>query len=150
MTGQKLMLDKFLPYRLSITTNLVSEAIAAAYDRLFGLTIAQWRLIAVLAENDGLTQQAIGVRTRMDKVTVSRAAIALAARGLIRRMPNDDDRRSLLLLLTADGRALYAEVAPKALELEARIFGRFGQVELAQFTVMLRRIEEAALAAGAT
>lgn len=144
------MLDKFLPYRLSITTNLVSDAIAGTYDRLFGLTIAQWRLIAVLAENDGLTQQAIGVRTRMDKVTVSRAAIALAARGLIRRMPNDHDRRSLLLLLTADGRALYAEVAPKALELEARIFGRFGQAELAQFTAMLRRIEEAALAAGET
>lgn len=141
-----LKLDEFIPYRLSFTSNLVSETIASAYEALFGLTIPEWRLVAVIAENDGITQQAIAERTRMDKVTVSRAAIALAARGLVGRQPNDGDRRSHRLILTGIGQSLYAQVAPKALELEARIFGSFDAGELAAFTAMLRKIDGVALA----
>ena len=140
-----LVLDNFIPYRLSVTSNLVSDGIARTYEALFGLTIPEWRLIAVIAEvgpNDaGITQQAIGARTRMDKVTVSRAAIALVERGLLGRSANVDDRRSHLLELTDPGRDLYAVVAPKALELERRIFSQFRREEVATFTAMLQRIE---------
>ena len=142
---KRLRLDDFLPYRLSITSNLVSEAIARAYEALFGLKIPEWRLVAVIAEHDGITQQAIGLRTRMDKVTVSRAAVALTGRGLIARHPNPQDRRSHLLVLTASGRRLYADVVPKALELEARIFSAFTAAELDSFAAMLQRIDAVAL-----
>ena len=76
----KLVLDRFLPYRLSVTSNLVSDRIARAYAALFGLTIPEWRLVAVIAEVEAITQAEIGERTRMDKVTVSRAAASLIAR----------------------------------------------------------------------
>lgn len=145
MTGSTLRLDDFIPFRLSFTSNLVSDAIARAYEALFGLTIPEWRLIAVIAEHDGITQQAIGTRTRMDKVTVSRAAIALASRGLVERGANPADRRSHLLVLSAAGRELHAQVAPKALELEARVFGGFSVVERERFVAMLRRIDALAL-----
>ena len=141
-----LVLDDFLPYRLSITSNLVSDTIARAYDALFGLSITQWRLVAVVAETGGITQAEIGQRTRMDKVTVSRAAIALVERGLLAREDNPDDRRSHHLVLTEAGRALYAAIAPKAIELERRIFASFSKDELARFTAMLRRIDAVALA----
>jgi DNA-binding MarR family transcriptional regulator len=147
MPRTSLKLDAFLPYRLSITSNLVSEAIATSYEALFGLTIPEWRLIAVIAEHDGITQQTLGTRTEMDKVTVSRAAIALVDRGLVDRIPNPGDRRSHRLILTATGRALYAQVAPKALELEARIFGAFGAEELANFVTMLQRIDRVVMEA---
>lgn len=149
MSRRTLVLDEFLPYRLSFTSNAVSDAIARAYEALFGLKIPEWRLIAVIAEHKGITQQTIGARTRMDKVTVSRAAIALAERGLIARMPNPDDRRSHLLILSAPGRKLYAQVVPKALELEAQIFGSFDRQELDRFMILLRRIDTFALAADA-
>ena len=141
----RLQLDRFLPYRLSITSNLVSDRIARAYEALFGLTIPEWRVIAVIAEASGITQADIGERTLMDKVTVSRAAIALVGRGLLTRTPNATDRRSHLLSLTANGDALYASIAPKALEMEARLFSRFSQDELRSFTPMLRRIDAAAV-----
>ena len=141
-----LRLDDFAPFRLSITSNLVSETIAGTYQALFGLTIPEWRLIAVIAEEDGPTQQRIGQRTRMDKVTVSRAAIALTGRGLIERRPNADDRRSQRLHLTPSGRDLYAQVAPKALELERRILARFTPEEMATFMALLARMDEATLA----
>lgn len=116
-----LRLDQFLPYQLSVTSNAVSQVIARTYESLFGLRVPEWRLIAVLAEEEGLTQQALVARTEMDKMTVSRAAQALVGRGLVTRVPHGSDRRSHALALSDAGRALYAEIAPKALEMEARL-----------------------------
>ena len=148
MTEKRLILDQFIPYRLSVTSNLVSDVIATAYEALFGLTIPEWRVIAVVAENDGITQQGICTATRMDKVTVSRATIALVDRGLIARAMNSADRRSRLLALTRAGRALYADVAPKALEFEQRIFAVFPQEDNDRFMSLLRAIEIRALEVG--
>ena len=142
MTRKLLQLDDFLPFRLSYTSNLVSERIARSYEALFGLKIPEGRLIAVIAEGRGTTQQDIGRRTRMDKVTVSRAAVALFERGLITRAPNPSDGRSHLLTLTPAGHTLYAQIAPKALELEAAIFGQFSAEELAALKDMLRRVAD--------
>jgi DNA-binding MarR family transcriptional regulator len=146
MAADDLRLDAFVPFRLSYTSNLVSERVARTYEALFGLSIPEWRLVAVIAESEGVTQAAIGARTRMDKVTVSRAAIALTERGLLARAGNPDDRRSHLLTLTEAGRTLYAAVAPKALELERRIFEGFPADEMVRFVATLRRIDAAALA----
>lgn len=149
MDPKRLILDHFIPYRLSVASNVVSDVIATAYEELFDLNIPEWRVIAVVAENDGVTQQGICTATRMDKVTVSRAAIALVDRGLIARAPNSADRRSRLLALTKAGRALYADIAPKALEFEQRIFASFPPEEIDRFMDMLRAIEARALEVGA-
>ncbi|MDB5434228.1 MAG: MarR family transcriptional regulator [Phenylobacterium sp.] len=143
-----LRLAAFVPYRLSIATNTVSDVIAGAYRALFGLNIPEWRLIAVLAEKGGGTQFDLGAATRMDKVTVSRAAIALVARGLMRRSPNPHDKRSHLLALTAQGQALYDQVAPKALALEDAILADFSAEEVATLIAMLQRLEAAAVRLG--
>lgn len=144
--SRTLTLGTFLPFRLSVATNLVSDVIATAYQQTFGLKVAEWRLIAVIAESDGLTQQAIGRRTRMDKVTVSRAALSLIDRGLVLRAPNPQDGRSRRLSLTPAGEELYRQVAPRALALEARLFKGFDARDLATLRTMLDRIEASALA----
>ena|ERR1700754_2504417 len=139
-----LKLDEFLPYRLSIASNVVSDAVAMSYRTLFGLRIPEWRLVAVLAEGGAMSQQALCGRTRMDKVTVSRAAIALVDRGLIARAANPEDQRSHLLTLSKAGWALYEQIAPQAIELERRIFAGFTQEERDQLGAMLERLEAAA------
>nr|WP_026008847.1 MULTISPECIES: MarR family transcriptional regulator [unclassified Sphingomonas] len=141
-----LKLNNFLPYRMSIASNAVSYAVASAYRTLFGLRIPEWRLVAVLAEGGAMSQQALCGRTRMDKVTVSRAAIGLVERGLIARAANPSDQRSHLVALTPEGWQLYEQIAPKALELEARLFASFSDAEKAQLSAMLARIEAAATA----
>lgn len=146
MPASRLNLDEFLPYRLSYSANIVSIIIARSYATMFGLKIPEWRLIAVIAEGDGITQQEIGRRTRMDKVTVSRATLALDSRHLITRRPNPVDGRSQLLRLSEAGWALYGEVAPKALALEAQIFGGFSPDEVATIKRLLRAIDGAAAA----
>jgi DNA-binding MarR family transcriptional regulator len=146
MSPPILRLDAFLPYRLSVTSNTVSDVIAASYQALFGLKVPEWRLLAVIAESKGITQQEIGQRTQMDKVTVSRAAIALGARGLIARMPNPADGRSHLLALSAAGATLYASVVPQALALEAQIFSALTAQEREAFARTMAKIQAAARA----
>lgn len=139
-----LELDAYLPYRLSVASNAVSGLIARAYEDRFGLTIPQWRLICVLAEDGAKTQRAIVRRTGMDKVTVSRAARGLAARRLIGRTQNETDGRSHVLALTREGLRLHAEIAPLALAYEAALIAGLAPAEVAQLKRLLLRLQAAA------
>jgi DNA-binding MarR family transcriptional regulator len=139
-----LVLDRFLPYRLSVASNAVSGRIATAYRARFGFRIPEWRLIAILAEAERMTPVMLRERTMMDKIAVSRAAAALVERGLVAAVDNPDDGRSHFLSLTEEGRALYAEIAPLALEIEAELFGGLTAAERAAFETLLRKLELAA------
>jgi DNA-binding MarR family transcriptional regulator len=141
---QQLKLEEYLPYRLSVATNTVSKLIASAYEDRFGITIPQWRLIAVLGELGSTTQQGIVHRTVMDKVTVGRAAQALLARRLIKRTPHEGDGRSHHLMLTQDGARLYQEIAPLALRYERKLIEALDQREVRQLKAALRHLENAA------
>jgi DNA-binding MarR family transcriptional regulator len=144
MPDSALRLDSYLPYRLSVASNAVSRLIARAYEDRFGLTIPQWRLIAVLAEDGPLTQQAIGARTVMDKVTVSRATQGLVKRRLVERAPHDADGRSHHLALSKAGERLYSEISPVALEYEARLLEQFDPAAVAELKRVLLLLERAA------
>lgn len=141
-----LRLDDYLPYRLSVAANAVSQLIARAYVDRFGLSVPQWRLMAVLGEHSPLTQQALCGRTLMDKVTVMRAARGLARRRLVRRAPNAQDGRSHCLSLARAGRRMYAEVAPLALEYEAVLLRGLQPREVHTLERWLRRLQEGAVA----
>jgi DNA-binding MarR family transcriptional regulator len=113
-----LELDRFLPYRLSVLSNIVSTAISGAYEKRFGLTIPEWRVLAVLAMTPDLSAAEVAQRTAMDKVAVSRAvASLLKERRIVRKTARADRRRSLLRLSVA-GRRVYAKVVPVALDYE--------------------------------
>lgn len=143
-TEDALQLDGYLPYRLSVASNAVSSLIARAYQDRFGLSIPQWRLVCVLAEDGALTQGQIVARTVMDKVTVSRAAQGLGKRGLVARTDHQADARSHVLALTAEGRALHAEIAPLALAYEAALISGLAPDEVALLKRLLVRLQAAA------
>lgn len=124
-------LDRFLPYRLSVLSNLVSSAIADAYQQRFGLGIPEWRVLAVLARYPGLSAAEVAERTRMDAVAVSRAVARLLAAGRLRRTTSRDDRRRSVLTVSAAGTAVYREVAPIALGYERDLVASLGPDERA-------------------
>lgn len=139
-----LKLDDYLPYRLSVASNRVSRLIARAYEDRFGLSIPEWRLISVLAEDGPLTQQAIVARTAMDKVMVSRAAQGLTKRRLVVRSPNETDGRSHRLELSEAGARLYGEVAPLALDYEQMLLAGLEPEAVARLKAELVRLERVA------
>ncbi|MGE0581968.1 MAG: MarR family winged helix-turn-helix transcriptional regulator [Steroidobacteraceae bacterium] len=116
-----LALDRFVPYRLSVLSNLISTAIAGAYVERFGLSIPEWRVVAALGERAGMSAAEVAARTAMDKVAVSRAVAALQRAGRIVRATSTRDRRRSALRLSRAGATVYAKVAPYALAYEAAL-----------------------------
>jgi len=135
-------LDRFLPYRLSILSNRISQTIANAYARRFGLGITEWRVIAVLGRYPGLSANGVAARTAMDKVAVSRTVARLLERGLLQRDTHDDDRRRSVLELSRDGYGIYDEVVPVALEYERRLLAPLDAEERRQLDRLMGKLAE--------
>jgi DNA-binding MarR family transcriptional regulator len=127
-----------------VASNAVSGLIARAYQDRFGLSVPQWRLICVLAEDGGLTQGQIVARTVMDKVTVSRAAQGLLKRRMVERSDHHADGRSHVLALTTEGRRMYAEIAPLAMAYEAALIAGLAPEEVKLLKRLLTRLQTAA------
>ncbi len=126
-----LELEHFLPYRLSVLSNTISQGIAREYHSRFGLSITGWRTMAVLArfDQDGLSARQVAERTAMDKVAISRAVSKLVARGLINRELHQDDRRRSVLALTPEGWIIHDQVAPLARRYEREVLQKLNPEE---------------------
>ncbi len=133
-------LARFLPYQLSITSNAVSGRIAQEYRQRHGLSVPEWRVMAVLGDAGSLTQRELTQRTLMDKVAVNRACKVLEERGLAARTPNEQDGRSHHLGLTESGKDMHGLIMPLAVEMERRVFAGFSDEELNQFRSILERV----------
>ncbi len=120
-----LRLESFLPYRLSVLSNTISHSIALAYRDRFGLSVAEWRVMATLGEEPAaaatLCANTVAARTAMDKVQVSRAIARMIAAGLVSRTQDPNDRRRAILSLTEEGRGVYERIVPAALDYEQRL-----------------------------
>lgn len=135
-----LELEKFLPYRLSVLSNRVSQIIASRYESRFGLAMTEWRVMAVLGRFPNLSAGEVADRTAMDKVAVSRAVAGLLQRGLIERDTHGNDRRRSVLTLSPAGYAVYDEVAPMALECERRLLAPLSEEERALLDRLIERL----------
>jgi len=139
-------LERFLPYRLSVLSNTVSQAIAAMYSERFGLSVTQWRVIAVLGRFPDLSAVEVAERTKMDKVAVSRAVAELVRAERLDRSLHDDDRRRSVLRLSDAGQRVYADIAPFALDCEARLISVLSDAERAQLERILDKLSTAGVA----
>lgn len=137
---KQLILEDFLPYRLSILSNTVSSTIANTYDKRFGLSIPEWRVIAVLGRFPGLSAVEVAERTLMDKVAVSRAVSKLLKGGRIDRQFADADRRRSILNLSEEGRRVHDEIAPLALQFEEDLLHGLGEDEIHTLNVLIERL----------
>ncbi|MEM9054779.1 MAG: MarR family winged helix-turn-helix transcriptional regulator [Pseudomonadota bacterium] len=139
-TQSSLSLDSFLPYRLSVLSNAVSRQVADIYEREFALSIWQWRVIAVLGEQAGMTSTEVAQRTLMDKPTVSRAVASLLDRRLVERITDNEDRRRMPLALTDAGVQIYHAIIPRALECEQALLDSLSAEEIAMLQKVLGKL----------
>jgi len=137
---EELILEDFLPYRLSILSNTVSGKIAEAYEKRFGLSIPEWRVIAILGRFPGLSAVNVAERTLMDKVAVSRAVTKLVKNGRIDREFADADRRRSILNLSDEGRRVHDEIAPLALQFERDLLLGLNQEEIETLDTIIDRL----------
>ena len=106
-----------------------SRLFARRFEAAFGLSIAEWRVMAVVGRFGTLTPSAVAERTDMDKVKVSRATASLVATGLLEQGPAPHDGRARLLRLTRKGRVVHDGIVPLALALEAQLAAGLSEEE---------------------
>lgn len=137
-----LELEHFLPYRLSILSNHISQTISGLYGQRFGLAVTEWRIMAVLGRYPELSAGEVAERTAMDKVAVSRALARLLERGLVQRDTHGSDRRRSVLELSPVGYTVYDEVAPMTLECERQLLANLDETDRAQLDILLAKLAD--------
>ena len=136
----ELILEDFLPYRLSVLSHTISTNIARVYEKRFGVSIPEGRVIAILGRFPGLSAVEVADRTLMDKVAVSRAVTKLIKNGRIDREFADADRRRSILNLSEEGRKVHNEIAPLALQFERELLQDISEEDYATYNVILNRL----------
>src|SRR5689334_4352741 len=114
--AERLRLQAFVPYRLSVLSNIISSNIAGAYASRFKLSIPEWRVMAVIGFEPGLSAAQVAERTAMDKVAVSRAVSGLLKSKRVLRAFADADKRRSVLRLAEAGEEVYWRVIAFALQ----------------------------------
>ena len=135
-----LELEHFLPYRLSILSNTVSQAIADDYQKRHDLGVTEWRVMAVLARFPGLSAREVAQRTAMDKVAVSRALARLVDDGRVDRSVHADDKRRSVLRLSASGWRIHDDIAPLARSRERALLAQLSADERVWLTRILDKL----------
>ncbi len=142
--AEDLILEKFLPYRLARLSSTVSSTVARAYDKTWGLSIPEWRVIAILGRHPGLSAVEVAEQTFLDKVAVSRAVTKLIKAGRIDRQFADADRRRSILNLSEKGREVHDGVAALALEFERELLEGIEDEEVERFNAVMDKLLEKA------
>ena len=111
---QPLELEGFLPYRLNVLAETVSQSLAGIYRRRYAISVPEWRIMATLGQFGTMTAKEIGAHSHMHKTKVSRAVASLEHRDFLLRKANARDMRESFLQLTDKGMGAYRQLVPEA------------------------------------
>lgn len=106
----------------------------------FGITPGQYGVLACLWKNDTLTPKEIATILRVENSTISGVLDRMQKRGLIDRVLNPDNRRSIRVKATKEGLALKKPVQKKIEELNEQVLRNFTPKERTQIISYLNRI----------
>ncbi|GAB3036802.1 MarR family transcriptional regulator [Bowmanella dokdonensis] len=137
-----LKLQRFLPYRLSTLANKISQSLAEQYSKQFDLSIPEWRILAILGEEESLSAVEIVQRTAMDKVAVSRAVKKMLDKGRLIKAQDDKDNRRFALALSEAGRNLYSEVVPIAIAYEEKLIADLSAEQIEQMDSLFNHLDQ--------
>ena len=137
-----LKLEEFLPYRLTICANLVSQALSRVYAERYKIGVPEWRVLVTLGQFGAMTAKAIGLHSHMHKTKVSRAVALLERRRLVARRANRADMREAFLSLTAAGRDVYNDLAPLALDFARQLMDTVESTDRAALDRALKKLTE--------
>lgn len=115
-------LERRAAYRLSLLSNLSDGVLAQMYKSEFGLTVADWKTLAIVGHYEPVFSGAIAERTSMVPEQVSRALVRLAQKGVIERSFDESDRRRVVVTLSERGREVFEEIESVRSELEEDLF----------------------------
>ena len=130
-------LDASLFFKLVRLVNITARPFTEHVGREQHLALNDWRVMMVVANHPGITATEVCQRTGMDKMSMSRAVAALAARKRLLRLADANDGRRALLRLSSAGARLYQRIAATARVRERQLFDGIGEEETARLSATL-------------
>ncbi len=131
--------DDYLPALLAQASHLISgEFHRIAKSK--GFTVSEWRVLATLAGNEPMSIGRLAELSVSKQPTVTRLLDRMEARGQVRRLPHDSDRRVTLVQITPAGTKLVAGLIKLAREHERRVLEPFGLQRAADLKATLKRM----------
>lgn len=110
--------------------------------RQYGLTHAQFDIIATLGNTPGMSYKELGERTLITKGTLTGVIERLEQKSLVLRERNSDDKRSFHVRLSDTGDALFREVFPKVVAHGKQLFAGVGDAEFDELEGALSKLRE--------
>ena len=105
--------------------------------REHGLTEQQWRVIRVLADNDGIDASELASKSYLLAPSLTRILQFLEKEGIVVRSSDSNDQRRSVIALTRRGRKVFDEVGPDSEDRYAEIEAEFGVERLEQLYELL-------------
>jgi DNA-binding MarR family transcriptional regulator len=136
----KLKLADYLPYLVNRVGSIIADQFSAETLAPHRLSIATWRVLAVLAANGRQRQIDLADLTSIDASTLSRIVTRLVHLGLVTRTRSATSNREVDVALSAKGGALVARLIPPARDIEADANAGISPEELAVVKRCLRRM----------
>lgn len=137
--GRTLSFSRSTTVLLTFAANRFTRSAARLYQDRFGIGAMDWRMLVMLTRAPGCSAAHASRTIGIDKGAVSRSLARLEKAGLAEPVRNAPDERRKDWWLTAQGRALHAEMLEAALDLQRRILEGFAEDEVEQFNGYLRR-----------
>ncbi len=108
--------------------------------RKLGLTVAMYRVLAVLAEQDEQSLGTLAEAVSTEISTLSRMIGTLVRKGMVARTRREDDARAVSIRLTEKGRAAALSLIPRAVRVEQCVERSVGTAALAKLRDQLDAI----------
>ncbi len=107
-----------------------------------GLSRNQWRLLAYVFRQEGLTQTELARLLEVERASAGLAIDALEKKGLVTRHQHPDDRRVWRIVPTDRAKGLLHELRDTVDEVYAQLFQGFSDAELEQLGVLFERMAQ--------
>jgi DNA-binding MarR family transcriptional regulator len=137
---ERLDLDRYVPFGLTAIANKIARSASRVYLRRFGVGINEWRILANLRINPGVTANLICQMSGLDKAAVSRSLRLLEDGGMIETCGEAADVRGRALRLTTKGDMLHDGLIGVALKREAMLLDGFDEAERRQLLSFIARL----------
>ena len=137
---RELDLAEYVPYLVNRVGAIIAEQFGEEALKPHRLSIAMWRVIAVLASGGSRRQIDLAVLTSIDASTLSRLITRLVRMGLVTRARSTSSNREVAVKLSGKGRALVDRLIPVARDYERTAIAGLTAAELALVKRCLRRI----------
>jgi len=138
------LLDDLLLYRLSRLVSTAGHMVIRLCEGGWGITRREWRVIALLGQEDGLMSSTLAERIQLDRARTSRAVTSLVEKQLVRRTAGQADRRQARLSLTLQGRTVYDGLMPRVRAINRELLSVLSPAEVGQLDEALERLQSQA------